>query len=197
MQLPDGFSLQEAVTLPNNLVAVFHAVTKDLDLPLPWPRPEPANPTHANGPILIWGGSSSVGQYALQIITYWGYRNLITTASPQHHKLMRSLGASHVYDYRQTDVATTILTAALDSGCANEASIPFILDCLGSKHGSIDPIAEIAQNGTRVAVLLPVILREATVDVAPEYSLDARGATNWRPGVDVRGVRTHFYLEVC
>lgn len=71
-QVPGGFSLQEAVTLPNNFVTVFHAITTDLGIETPWPRPEGYRPEDAEKAILVWGGASSVGQYALQILRYYG-----------------------------------------------------------------------------------------------------------------------------
>ena len=193
VQLPSGFSLQEAVTLPDNVVTVFHSITKDLSLPLPWPRPQVPSLPHANSPILVWGGSSSCGQYALQVLTHWGYRNLLTTASPTHHAYLRSLGAAQVFDYRDPDVSEHILQAVEKQ----HPAIPFVLDCIGSKSGSLAQIARIAQKGTRVAVLLPVILKDATAEEAPEYAMDVQPHAPWAAGVEVRGVRTHFYQEVC
>jgi len=74
--------------------------------------------------------------------------------------------------------------------------VPFILDCIGSQSGSLAPLAKIAGEGSRVAVLLPVIVRDATETEAPEYAMDVRASAAWKEGVDTRGVRTHFYLEV-
>jgi len=193
-KVPSGFTLQEAVTLPNNFVTVFHAVTADLGLPLPWPRPDNPQPQHANDPILIWGGASSVGQYALQILRYYGYRNLFAVASRKNHDYIRSLGAAQVFDYRDSNVWTSILEAASASRSA-EPAVPFILDCIGSKFGSLAPISKIAQKGSKVAVLLPVIVRDATEEVAPEYAMDVKNSADWTEGVDARGVRTHFYLQ--
>jgi NADPH:quinone reductase-like Zn-dependent oxidoreductase len=192
LQLPSGFSLQEAVTLPNNVVTVFHAITKDLSLPLVWPRQEVPSPTHANSPILIWGGASSCGQYALQILTHWGYKNLLTTASPSHHSYLRTLGAAHVFDYRDPEVSKHIVEVAEK----HSPVVPFILDCIGSKSGSLAQAAQIAQSGTKVAVLLPVILQDATEETPPEYSMEAETEAQWTEGVEVRGVRTHFYAKV-
>lgn len=49
-----------------------------------------------------------------------------------------------------------------------------------------------------MAVLLPVIVRDAGEGVGkePVYSMDVEGEAGWREGVVVRGVRTHFYLDV-
>jgi NADPH:quinone reductase-like Zn-dependent oxidoreductase len=133
-----------------------------------------------------------VGQYALQILRHWGYNNLLTTASPAHHANLLSLGASQVFDYRDPEVARHILEAVEEQTPA----IPFILDCIGSKSGSLAQIAQIAQKGAVVAVLLPVILKDATEEEAPEYAMDAEAHAQWEEGVQVRGVRTHFYAEV-
>ncbi|KAI4143768.1 MAG: hypothetical protein LQ340_006877 [Diploschistes diacapsis] len=94
MQVPDGFKLQEAVTLPSNFVTVFHTVTKDLGIPLPWPPPHNATPDHAQNNFSIWGGSSSVGLFPLQILRYYGSRNLIAVASKANHELLLSLGST-------------------------------------------------------------------------------------------------------
>jgi NADPH:quinone reductase-like Zn-dependent oxidoreductase len=172
-------------------VTVFHAVTTDLSLPLPWPVPSQA-PEHANEPILIWGGSSSVGQYALQILRHWGYTNLLTTASSSHDALLKSLGATEVFDYRSPSCVSSIFESTSAFGGPK-----FVLDCIGSQHGSLAPIAEVVGKGARVAVLLPVIVRDASDTVEPIYAFDTETSANWADGVVVRGVRTHFYLEVC
>ena len=192
---PSGFTLAEAVTLPNNLVTVFHAVTTDLELALPWPVPASYQPPHADDPILIWGGASSVGQYALQVLKHWGYRNLLATASPRHHAALRELGATHVFDYRDSGAVEAIVGAA-STGKTKTPAVPFILDCIGSKDGSLAPITKIAQEGAKVAVLLPVIVVDATDDTTPVYALEAEKEASWAKGVTVRGVRTHFYLQV-
>jgi NADPH:quinone reductase-like Zn-dependent oxidoreductase len=173
--------------LGNNFVTVFHAVTVDLELPLPWPVPAAA-PPRAEDTILIWGGSSSVGQYALQVLRHWGYRNLVATASPKHHALLKSFGASQLFDYRDPNVAQLILDAV--------GNVPLILDCIGSLNGSVAPIAKIAKKGSKVAILLPVIVKDSTETEDPVYEMDVRAVANWAEGVEARGVRTHHYLQV-
>jgi NADPH:quinone reductase-like Zn-dependent oxidoreductase len=167
-------------------------MTTDLSLPLAWPCPQAPSPPHANSPILIWGGASSCGQYALQILRHWGYKNLLTTASPTHHTYLRSLGAAHVFDYHDSDISKRIIKAVQ----GNIPAVPFVLDCIGSKSGSLAKVAKIAQKGARVAVLLPVVLKDATEEEAPEYAMEVQPHAPWVEGVDVRGVRTHFYKEV-
>jgi NADPH:quinone reductase-like Zn-dependent oxidoreductase len=188
--LPEGFTLQEAVTLPNNFVTVFHTLTRDLDIETPWPKPKAYAPKQADAPILIWGGASSVGQYATQILRYYGYNNILVTASRKHHEKLQGLGARLAFDYKDTNVVSSIVDVGGESG------IPFILDCIGSQARSIAPIAKIAKSNAKVAILLPVIVRDSTETENPEYGQDVQAAAQWAEGVDARGVRTHFYLDV-
>lgn len=188
--MPEGFTLAEAVTLPNNFVTVFHTLVEDLGIETPWPKPDGYVPKRINEAILVWGGSSSVGQFAIQILRYYGYTNILTTASRKHHEKLRSLGAKEVVDYSDTDAVPSILRA----GCGS--NIPFIFDCIGSKQGSIAPISKIAKSGAKVAILLPVIVRDSSNVQDPEYEMDVKRAADWQEGVDVRGVRTHFYPNV-
>ncbi|KAJ4990917.1 zinc-binding dehydrogenase [Stagonosporopsis vannaccii] len=188
-KLPDGFTLPEAVTLPNNFVTVFHAVTTDLGIQLPWPKPGGYVPSNADSPLLIWGGSSSVGQFAIQILRYYGYTNVLATASRKQHEKLRSLGAKALFDYNDQDVVASLLQAGGDTG------IPLILDCIGSKYGSIAPISQVARSGAKVAILLPVIVRDSSDIEDPVYEMDVKKAADWKAGVDARGVRTHFYLN--
>lgn len=189
-QLPKGFTLAEAVTLPNNFVTVFHAVTKDLGIELPWPKPDNYTSVHADNPILIWGGSSSVGQFAIQILRYYGFANILVTASRKQHDKLRNLGAKALFDYNDPDVVKSLLQTDVEGG------IPLVLDCIGSKNGSIAPISRVVKSGAKVAILLPVIVRDSSETEAPEYEMDVLKAAHWSTGVDARGVRTHLYPEV-
>ena len=195
MQLPAGFTLQEAVTLPNNFVTACHTITTDLGLPFPWPKPVDYIPPRATDRILIWGGASSVGQYAIQILSYYGYCNIWTTASTKHHETMRSLGAIEVFDYRSPSVNSDILESGSHAR-SGEPAIPLVLDCIGSLKGTVEPIAKIAQDGAKVAVLLPIIVKDSSDESMPEYAMDVSGTAPWAKGVDAVGVRTHFYLNV-
>lgn len=137
--------------------------------------------------ILIWGGSSSVGQFAIQILKYYGYNNILTTSSKRNHAKLQSLGAKHAFDYNDPDVVSQI---------SKTGPIPFIYDCIGSQGGSLKPISKIAKTGAKVAILLPVIVRDSSETEDPIYEMDVKKAADWEDGVDARGVRTHFYLDV-
>jgi hypothetical protein len=178
------------VTLPNNFVTVFHAATTDLGIELPWPKPDDYVPVNDDSPILIWGGASSVGQFAIQILRYYGYTNILATASHKRHEKLQKLGAKALFDYNDPNVVESLKQAG------GERGISLIFDCIGSKSGSIDPISQVAKSRSKVAILLPVILRDSSETEAPEYEMDVSKVAHWNAGVDARGVRTHFYLSV-
>jgi NADPH:quinone reductase-like Zn-dependent oxidoreductase len=47
--------------------------------------------------LFVYGGSSSVGQYAIQLAKLSGYK-VVTTASKRNHQLVESLGADLAFD---------------------------------------------------------------------------------------------------
>lgn len=191
-KVPKGMSLQEAVTIPSNYVTAMHTITHDLGLLLPWPRPDGWTPPEADAPILVWGAAGSVGQYALQVLRFWGYHHVLAVASETHHATLLKMGARSCFDYTQEDVVGRIL------GRDPEASVmPYIIDCVGSLEGTLAPLSRIAGQGTRIAIMLPVITRHATAAEAPEYEMDVSKvlAEQWKDGVQLRGVRTHFYMK--
>lgn len=194
-KIPEGFTLQEAVTVPVNLVTVFHAATRDLELGLPWPIPGDWTPSNAQRPILIWGASSSVGIFAIQVLKHWGYTNILAVASEKHHAYLRSIGATASFDYRKDDVVEKIQAYTKDEA---EPKVPSILDCIGSLEGTLRPLTKIAQRGSRLGAMLPIILKDATEESEPEYEMDVSNCLvgEWAEGALIRGVRTHFYLEV-
>ena len=194
-KVPPGIPLHEAVTVPNNFVTIFQAAEANLGISLPWPKPHDYVPAGADDAFLIWGGSSSVGQYATQIFAYYGYRNVQATASAKHHGMLKKLGAQQVFDYRDADVVQSIKSANQSSKTGKPA-IRYIFDCIGSKDGSLAHISKIAEAGTTVAVVLPVVIRDASETEAPEYAMDPAEEAQWADGVELSGVRAHFYLNV-
>ncbi len=184
------------MTIPNNFVTDFYSLSIDLGLDFSWPRREDLISTELDRPILIWGASSSVGQFALQLLKYYGYRNVIGTASPKHHQKLGAYGAKQLFDYRDPDVVQSIRQFLETQG---NGSALRVLDCIDSKFDSLEPISKIAtQSGASVAALLPVVITRSTpskkdpVVIAPDPSKVAP----WASGVDVQGVVTYAFEAV-
>lgn len=134
--------------------------------------------------------SMNLSSVAGWLLTSCPDSNIIAVASAKHHSKLRSLGAKHTFDYNDPNVVSQILATGTVAG-----SIPKILDCIGSQKGSIAPISQIARAGSKVAILLPVIVRDSSETEDPVYEMDVQEAAEWKEGVQVLGVRTHFYLE--
>ncbi|WP_041053665.1 zinc-binding dehydrogenase [Vibrio owensii] len=78
--------------------------------------------------IFIAGGSGGVGSFAIQLARFFGVETIITTSSAANHEFVRSLGATHVIDYKQEDVREQIM--AITEGSGVEVS----LDCVGGDN---------------------------------------------------------------
>lgn len=85
---PDNISFMEAAVIPVGGMTALHNLRK-IDL-------------QKNYKILIYGGSGSVGSYAIQIAKYFG---AVVTAvcSTKYLELVKSLGADNVIDYTKED----------------------------------------------------------------------------------------------
>jgi len=104
-KIPDNISFDQAATIPLGLataaVGYYDSPEKQgAGLTAPWDGGE--GQSKGEG-ILIFGGSSSVGQYAIQLARLSGFSPIVTTASPHNTDLVKSLGATHVID-RKADV---------------------------------------------------------------------------------------------
>ncbi|KAM0263533.1 hypothetical protein ACHAQJ_001152 [Trichoderma viride] len=194
-RLPANLTLEHAVAVPANLVTAMHTITADLKLSLPWPVQKPKD-ENRTAPILLWGAGSSVGDYALQVLHHWGYENLLAVASGKHHARLKALGATATFDYNKPNVTEQIFGHV---GTATEAGprIPYIIDCIGSLEGTLRPLSKIAEQGTKVAIMLPIINVHASVNKAPEYEMEVSKVLpgEWREGIKLIGTRTHSYLN--
>ncbi|CEL56578.1 Zinc-type alcohol dehydrogenase-like protein C2E1P3,01 OS=Schizosaccharomyces pombe (strain 972 / ATCC 24843) GN=SPAC2E1P3.01 PE=3 SV=1 [Rhizoctonia solani AG-1 IB] len=97
---PDNINDDQGSTIPSGAITAYAGLflNTGIDPPLNGPT--------ANGkPVLVLGGSSSVGQFVIQFARIAGFSPIVTTASPQHADFLKSLGATHVFD-RDADVQT-------------------------------------------------------------------------------------------
>ena len=98
--------------------------------------------------VLIWGGASSVGTFAIQSAKSIGF-TVYTTASPKHHEYLKKLGADVTFDYKASDVVSQIIDMAKKDGvtlqtanCVVEGSLQPTLDVLKVTKG--DAVAKVA-----------------------------------------------------
>lgn len=106
-RIPDKMSFEEASVLPLALSTAAAGLFEKDQLGLNYPKLDP-KPTGKT--VLIWGGSTSVGCNAIQLAVAAGYE-VISTSSPRNFDLLKSLGASEVFDYNDRNVADKIVAA--------------------------------------------------------------------------------------
>ncbi|PFH46263.1 hypothetical protein AMATHDRAFT_70233 [Amanita thiersii Skay4041] len=192
-KVPDNLPLDQAATIPDNFVCAFYTLFNQLGLPHP-----PASlasstpPPQATTPILIYGAGSTAGQYAIQLLHHAGYKNIIATASPRHHESLRSMGATHVFDYNSERLEAEVAAAV-----GGEGKVPLVLDGV-TAEATIKKIAGLVSPNGKVALLLPIKEGDkVTVHTSQGgmYQELRPDRTPMPEGVKVIGVKTFFYHE--
>ncbi|KAJ7435796.1 GroES-like protein, partial [Mycena galericulata] len=94
-KIPENIDYAQAATIPLGYVTAAVGLLASL------PAGAGLNPTfdpavNFSGQVaFVFGGSSSVGQFALQVLRVLGYTTIITYASGKHTEYLKSLGATH------------------------------------------------------------------------------------------------------
>lgn len=107
--LPQGISFNEGSILPMAVLTTWAGLYN-----IGVPRDAAYTPADKQG-VLIWGGASSVGSAAVQVVKSMGF-TVYTTASEKHHEYLKTLGASRVFDYKDEHVVEKIVKAAKEDG---------------------------------------------------------------------------------
>ncbi|KAG2126311.1 chaperonin 10-like protein [Suillus clintonianus] len=121
-KIPENISFDQAASVQVGIipfaVALYAQQPEGLAHLAPWL--EGGHGKYAGQPIVIMGGTSTLGQYATQLARLSGFSPLITTASFHNTELLSSLGATHVLDRK-------LSTAALKDAIAKITSTPIAL----------------------------------------------------------------------
>lgn len=106
--IPDNISFEQAAALPLSGMTAALALYRHLDLPKPEPWPQNSG-TDKPG-VLIYGGASAVGAYALQFVKLSGLSPIITVVG-KGGDFVRSLqvtDSNHIIDYRNENVTERV-----------------------------------------------------------------------------------------
>ncbi|EWG51941.1 hypothetical protein FVEG_10785 [Fusarium verticillioides 7600] len=133
--VPDNISLQQASTIPLAFATATQAMYQHLSLP------EPYQSREDRVDFLVYGASTSVGLYAVQLGRVSGLR-VIAVASSKNHDLLKRLGAEVTVDYHDEDWVGRVkevtwgkLKYALDN-IADGGSAEKVAHCLAHSAGS-------------------------------------------------------------
>ena len=117
---PQGFSDEEVVTLPINLVTSWAVLFTEKELSIPSPLAQQKTFDHASTSIVIIGGGTNVGQLAVQLARIAGIGRIIVIAGPSNIALLKSMGATHVIDRHSSpaDIGRQIEAITVSDGVA-------------------------------------------------------------------------------
>ncbi|KAA1467074.1 GroES-like protein [Dentipellis sp. KUC8613] len=151
-KIPAALSFEEASTMPLCLATAAiglyapHGPRGGAALTGPWL--DGGLGKYKDQPVLVLGGSSSVGQFVLQLLKLSGFSPIITTASAHNEAYVRAAGATHVVDYHKTPYAE------LAGVVAQITSAPFsiVFDAIGFEDTQRAGWALLGPKGTLVTV---------------------------------------------
>jgi NADPH2:quinone reductase len=148
--IPEGISFEEAATLPLAAITAAVGLYRELKLPQPW---VPADDS-TKIPLLIWGGSSAVGAFTLQLAKKSNIHPLIVVAGRAQDFVKPFLDPSKgdvVLDYRQGNDA--IVKGVKDA--LKGQKLLHAYDAV-SDHGSYETIFKVLETkGGKITVVLP------------------------------------------
>lgn len=134
--IPETMSFESATVLPLAFATAAAGLFEKDQLNLEYPQLD----GKPNGKtVLVWGGSTSVGLSAIQLAVAAGYE-VISTSSPWNFDLLRSRGASEVFDYNEPTAIDDVVMAMKGRTSAGalaigENSMFRCLDILGRCEG--------------------------------------------------------------
>ena len=109
-KLPEDVTFTQGCVLPIGLstaaVSLFSKGKLELEYPQAGDKPTPKN----GKVVLVWGGSSSVGSCAIQMVKAAGYA-VATTCSAHNFDYCRDIGADWVFDHKSATVVDDIVEA--------------------------------------------------------------------------------------
>ncbi|KAJ7442719.1 GroES-like protein [Mycena galericulata] len=148
-KIPPNIDYAEAATIP------LGYATAAIGLLAALPAGAGLSPTYdpkvsfSGHPAFVFGGSSSVGQFAIQILRTLGYTTIITYASARHTDYLKSLGATDVIDRKA--VSTADVPAAVKK--ITSAPIKIVYDAISEADTRDACFATLAAGGIAIAVL--------------------------------------------
>lgn len=141
--IPDEVSYQDAAVIPLAFATAVQALFQRLALP------EPSKPAKSPFPVLINGGTSSVGMYAIQLCKLAGLF-VVATGSESNHALLTDLGADAVIDYKNAEWPAEVQKVTHDD-------LQHAFDCVSEKSTVIAIAKSLSSTkGGHIVTLLPV-----------------------------------------
>ncbi|KAK1724162.1 alcohol dehydrogenase [Colletotrichum acutatum] len=110
-KVPENMAHSDAAAITTVCHTASDALYNNFKLPLPG-----SSTDAVEGTLVVWGGGTAVGLSAIQLARASGVTNIITTASPSRHDLLRGLGVTECFDYKDVDVLDKVRQAVVKTG---------------------------------------------------------------------------------
>ncbi|KAK1479573.1 zinc-binding dehydrogenase [Colletotrichum cuscutae] len=149
--IPESVTDSQAAVIPLAFAIAVQALFQRLGLP------EPTSPSKEAFPVLINGGTGSVGLYAIQLAKKAGLY-VIATGGKKNHELLKSLGADVAIDYRDADWIEQVKKAAKND-------LKHVFDAISEVETTKAVATALSPEGGHVVCILP---RKAKEVGAPE-----------------------------
>ncbi|KAI9277326.1 chaperonin 10-like protein [Umbelopsis sp. AD052] len=145
IKVPDSMSLDEASTVGLSFMTAVHALSSCLGLPL---EPRDDNHVQEPKPVLVWGGNTACGNFAIQLLKNAGYQ-VITTASENARQKLQKLGADTVLPRNDPEKIASEVRALFPH-------LAHALDCFASSESAMACAHALGEKGGHVHTLLPI-----------------------------------------
>jgi len=145
-------SFDQAATIPLCLATAACGLYNSVDkagLGLTYPWIAEGEGKYSGQSILIYGGSSSVGQYTTQLARMSGFSPIVVVASKKHEEYLKSLGATHLID-RNADVVEVMKTITKDG------KVDYGFDTISSQDTQNAAI-EVIKDGSSLVLVLQAV----------------------------------------
>ncbi|KAF7789614.1 hypothetical protein EIP86_000560 [Pleurotus ostreatoroseus] len=157
-KVPENISLDQASAIPLVLataaLGLYSSPKGGAGLTAPWV--EGGHGKYAGQPILIVGGSSSVGQIAIQLAKLSGFSPILTTASARNEAYLKSLGATHVL----TREAVPLASLPSEVKKITSEPVKIVYDSI-SDADTQSAAYEVLAPGGQIVLVLPFSVDEA------------------------------------
>lgn len=157
MHIPLAVKDEEAACFWCSVTTVGQGLYQSLQLPTP------DAPATDRTPLLIWAGSTGTGVLAIQYARVSGLE-VITTCSPKHFDYLKTLGASHTFDYNDPDVAAKIKKVSGNK-------LKYAFDCIAQGDSTKLCAESMSDEGGVYSSLLPVNTEGLRQDVEYKRTL--------------------------
>ncbi|MFC4564072.1 NAD(P)H-quinone oxidoreductase [Nocardiopsis mangrovi] len=144
LRIPSGVSLVEAAALPEAAATV-------------WSNVFMVGGLRSGETLLVQGGGSGIGTFAIQLAHARGSRVIVTAGSPEKLERCRELGADVGIDYRREDFTARVKEETGGAGA------DVILDIMGGSH--LEPNVRSLAVGGRLTIIGLMGGRKAELDL--------------------------------